>query len=226
MGRPAFDPATGLLYVNANEMPWTHSLVPRSDKSLYRSQCASCHGDDLKGLRDAPSLVGISTRRTREQLLQVIGQGTGRMPGFAAALDSNAVKALADFLVTGRDVADTLTNNPNLLKYRSTGLKIWLDPDGYPPITPPWGTLNAIDLNRGAIKWKIPFGEYPKLVAQGVRNTGAIITAARSSRRTGCCSSRPPPTTTRSALLTRPQASCCGKRRFRLLGMRRRHSTW
>ena len=172
-GGPAFDPATGLLYVNANEMPWTHSLVPRSDKSLYRSQCASCHGADLKGMRDAPSLVGVSTRRTREQLLQVIGQGTGKMPGFAAVLDSNAVKALADFLITGRDVADILANNPNLLKYRSTGLKIWLDPDGYPPITPPWGTLNAIDLNRGAIKWKIPFGEYPKLVAQGIRNTGS-----------------------------------------------------
>jgi quinoprotein glucose dehydrogenase len=88
-----------------------------------------------------------------------------------------------NFLVTGRDVADTNANNPTFLKYRSTGLKLWLDPDGYPPITPPWGTLNAIDLNSGEIRWTIPFGEYPKLVAQGVRNTGtdsyggAIVTA-------------------------------------------------
>ena len=129
--------------------------------------------DDLRGSGDVPSLVGIATRRTREELLQVIGQGTGRMPGFTAALDNNSVNALADFLITGKDVADTASNNPNFLKYRSTGLKIWLDPDGYPPITPPWGTLNAIDLNAGTIKWSIPFGEYPKLVAQGIRNTGS-----------------------------------------------------
>jgi quinoprotein glucose dehydrogenase len=95
------------------------------------------------------------------------------MPGFAASLDNNAVNALADFLITGNDVADTAARNPNYLKYRSTGLKIWLDPDGYPPITPPWGTLNAIDLNKGTIRWTIPFGEYPKLAAQGIRNTGS-----------------------------------------------------
>jgi quinoprotein glucose dehydrogenase len=74
--------------------------------------------------------------------------------------------------MTGRDVAEQAGTNPNYLKYRSTGLKIFLDPDGYPPITPPWGTLNAIDLNKGEIRWTIPFGEYPKLAAQGLKNTG------------------------------------------------------
>ena len=182
-GGPAFDPETGLLYVNANEMPWMHKLVPRNDKSLYGSNCASCHGDDLKGSPTTPSLVGIGTRRTREQMAQVIRQGTGFMPGFATALDNGAINDLVNFLITGHDVAETAGSNPNYLKYRSTGLKIFLDPDGYPPITPPWGTLNAIDLNVGAIRWTIPFGEYPKLVTQGVKNTGtdnyggAIVTA-------------------------------------------------
>jgi len=182
-GGPAFDPETGLLYVNANEMPWTQKLVPRSDKSLYKNYCASCHGDDQKGSPGGPSLVGVASRRTSEELAQLIGQGTGRMPAFAAALDNNAVNAMVGFLRTGRDVADTNANNPNFLKYRSTGLKLWLDPDGYPPITPPWGTLNAIDLNTGTIRWTIPFGEYPKLAAQGLKNTGsdsyggAIVTA-------------------------------------------------
>jgi len=54
-GGPAFDPETGLLYVNANEMPWMHKLVPRNDKSLYGSNCASCHGDDLKGSPTTPT---------------------------------------------------------------------------------------------------------------------------------------------------------------------------
>ncbi|HKS06624.1 MAG TPA: pyrroloquinoline quinone-dependent dehydrogenase [Gemmatimonadaceae bacterium] len=171
-GGPAFDPASGLLYVNANEMPWTQRLVPRSDVSLYANQCASCHGDDRRGSPAGPSLIDVATRRTREQLAQVIGQGTGRMPGYASAFDNNTVNALVNFLVTGRDVADSMSSSATYLKYRSTGLKIWQDPDGYPPITPPWGTLNAIDLNAGTIKWSIPFGEYPKLVAQGITNTG------------------------------------------------------
>ena len=64
-------------------------------------------------------------------------------------------------------------NDPNYVKYRSDGERLWRDPDGYPPITPPWGTLSAIDLNAGTIAWQIPFGEYPELVAKGVRNTGS-----------------------------------------------------
>jgi quinoprotein glucose dehydrogenase len=171
-GGPAFDPETALLYVNSNEMPWFHKLVPRNDKSLYGSNCASCHGDDLKGSPEIPSIVGIAERRTREQLAQVIRQGTGRMPAFSSVLDNTAVNDLVNFLITGHDVAESAGINPNYLKYRSTGLKIFLDPDGYPAITPPWGTLNAIDLNKGEIRWQIPFGEYPKLVAQGITNTG------------------------------------------------------
>ena len=93
------------------------------------------------------------------------------MPAFAG-LGTRTVNALVNYLITGKDVADSLANNPTFLKYRSTGIPLWLDQDSFPPITPPWGTLNAIDLNAGTIKWSIPFGEYPKLVAQGIRNTG------------------------------------------------------
>ena len=171
-GGPAFDPATGLLYVNANEMPWYHKLVERNDRSLFGANCASCHGDNRAGSAEVPTLVGIGERRSRDEIAQVIRQGTGRMPGFAGSLDNAAINDLVNYLMTGRDVAEQAGTNPNYLKYRSTGLQIFLDPDGYPPITPPWGTLNAIDLNRGQIRWQVPLGEYPALAAQGLVNTG------------------------------------------------------
>ncbi|MFL5607959.1 MAG: PQQ-binding-like beta-propeller repeat protein, partial [Gemmatimonadaceae bacterium] len=172
-GGAAFDPATKLLYVNSNEMAWLLKMQPRSDRSLYQANCASCHRGDLAGTPgQIPSLVGIGQRKTKDELVSIIRQGQGRMPGFGSVLDGGAINSVADFLITGHDVAETASTNPNFLKYRNDGYNIFLDPDGYPAISPPWGTLNAIDLDKGTIRWRIPFGEYPALVAQGVRNTG------------------------------------------------------
>jgi quinoprotein glucose dehydrogenase len=58
-------------------------------------------------------------------------------------------------------------------RYQFTGYNKFLDPDGYPAVAPPWGTLNAIDLNTGKYLWKIPLGEYPDLAARGMKNTGS-----------------------------------------------------
>ncbi len=57
-------------------------------------------------------------------------------------------------------------------KFRFGGYGKFYDPDGYPAVVPPWGTLNAINLDTGEYVWKIPFGEYPQLAAQGLKNTG------------------------------------------------------
>jgi quinoprotein glucose dehydrogenase len=173
-GGAAFDPETALLYVNSNEMPWIVRLIPNDDTSLYNSKCASCHRTDRAGTAAAPSLVDIGARKTRDQLIDIIRHGTGRMPGYPDFGTKNT-NDLVDFLMTGKDRGSDpdLTRAPTYVKYRSDGETLWRDPDGYPPLTPPWGTLNAIDLNAGTIRWKIPFGEYPELVAKGVRNTGS-----------------------------------------------------
>jgi len=173
-GGAAFDPATALLYVNSNEMPWIVKLIPNNDTSLYNSKCATCHREDRTGSPQAPSLADIVNRRTREEIATVIRDGTGRMPG-NPDMGARNINDLVDFLITGKDKgADPkLTGDPVWLKYRSDGETLFRDPDGYPPITPPWGTLNAIDLNAGTIRWKIPFGEFPELAAKGLTNTGS-----------------------------------------------------
>jgi quinoprotein glucose dehydrogenase len=174
-GGPAFDPQTGLLYVNSNEMAWLLKLVPRSDASLYSANCAGCHGATRKGSAMGPSLLGIAARRSREQIAQMVREGSGRMPGFGAAMDGGAINDIVNYLVTGKDATKAkvaAAPNPYALPYRTAYFDIFLDHEGYPGVKTPWGTLNAIDLNKGTIAWSIPFGEYPKLAAKGVKNTG------------------------------------------------------
>jgi quinoprotein glucose dehydrogenase len=60
-----------------------------------------------------------------------------------------------------------------LERYRFDGYVKFLDPDGYPAVAPPWGTLSAIDLNTGEYLWRRPLGEYPELLAQGLSDTGS-----------------------------------------------------
>jgi quinoprotein glucose dehydrogenase len=172
-GGAAFDPSTALLYVNSNEMPWIVKLIENNDTSLYNSKCATCHREDRKG-GTGPSLIDIGARYTRDDLIKLMREGQGRMPAFPD-MGARNMGDLADFLLTGVDKGQSVEakSDPSRLKYRSDGESIFLDPDGYPAITPPWGTLNAIDLNSGKIRWKIPFGEFPDLAAKGLTNTGS-----------------------------------------------------
>ncbi len=170
-GGPAFDPKTGMLYVNSNEMGWILKIVPRETTSLFGAYCAECHG--AKSTPIGPTLTGVSKRLTRQQITNAIRAGTGRMPAFATALGDSSIAELVEYLVSGKQPTRTPTSVPTFLKYRNTTFDIFLDHEGYPAIKPPWGTLNAIDLNTGNTRWSIPFGEYPKLVAQGLKNTGS-----------------------------------------------------
>lgn len=180
-GGAAFDPETGLFYVNSNEMAWTSRLVPRpntrgrtSARSVYLGNCAGCHREDLRGAPpEFPALAGIGKKRTDAEIAAVIRGGSGRMPAFGS-LRREAIQAITRYLMTGEDIPVATTAEPwPFLKYTHDGYNKILDPDGYPGVAPPWGTLNAINLDTGEIVWKIPFGEFPELVAQGIRNTGS-----------------------------------------------------
>jgi quinoprotein glucose dehydrogenase len=186
-GGAAYDQESGLLFVNANEQPWIIRMVPHETKSLYQNNCASCHGTNREGAPPTfPSLVDIGKRRTRTELIQLVREGGGRMPAFDYL--ERGVDEIVDYLITGKDAeslnAAQAQNDPNWQKYRNEGYILFRDPQNYPPMAPPWGTLNAIDLNKGQIRWSIPFGEYPELAAKGIKNTGTdnyggpVITAS------------------------------------------------
>jgi len=276
-GGSAVDPDTGVIYINANQVAFTTTLV-KNDLSAgvgvrtYRSQCAVCHGADRAGAPPAyPSLVGLFDRMTGPQVAAIVQQGRGRMSSFPN-LEGATLQALLEYLRTGSDsgaasdagpaapaVADEDSKDPDALAgagvytascslchgekregtppsipallgvgqrmnasqvtdlihngkgtmppfptiedhelsallrflrvgtesagedsgdvadempYSITGYTRFDDAEGYPAVAPPWGTLNAIDLNTGKYLWKIPLGEYPELAAQGMKNTG------------------------------------------------------
>ncbi len=175
-GGQAFDPETALYYVNANDLAWTGALAPndagQNSRALYLQNCAACHRDDRAGAPpQIPSLLEVGQRHSRQELATIIRQGGGRMPGFSY-LQRASIDALVQYLTTGEVVPTPAPPEATLERYRFTGYKKFLDPEGYPAVAPPWGTLNAIDLNTGQYAWTIPFGEYPELAAKGIKDTG------------------------------------------------------
>lgn len=189
-GGPAFDPSTGLLYVNANEMAWIQTMVdnvpekPKKENMLQAGQrlfaqnCMTCHGADRKGTGNVPTLIDVHKKYTPEQFTALITSGRRMMPSFARLAETEK-QALASYILDLKSeqvnafvAPPTKTDSINIMPYRMTGYTKFLTPEGYPAISPPWGTLNAIDLATGDIVWKVPLGEYEELKAKGIPPTG------------------------------------------------------
>lgn len=184
-GGAAFDKETGLLYVNATEMPWVLQLTKEKIKSntslsigneVYLNNCSSCHGANKKGNSASgyPSLNALVGRKKRDEIERIVTGGKGMMPGFPL-LKAEEKKALVDHLlgIEKLEGVEKPGNSPaTKVPYGFTGYNKFLDSKGYPGIQPPWGTLTAINLASGEHVWRVPLGEYAELTAKGVPVTG------------------------------------------------------
>ncbi len=187
-GGAGYDPTTGMLYVNSNEMPWILTMVPlnpdnaTSGEGLYARYCAGCHGLEREGSsgENMPALTNLESRMTREDVRSQITRGIGFMPSFGF-LNESEISAITDFLFAGTGMVrskKSLSADPELSNffagspYGHTGYNRFFDQNGYPAVKPPWGTLNAINLHMGTIEWTVPLGEFPELTARGIPQTG------------------------------------------------------
>ena len=92
------------------------------------------------------------------------------MPGHPE-LHSAVRRTIVDYVVTGRsDEVRGDKPTPFDVRYTLDGYVRFTDPDGFPAVKPPWGTLTAIDMNRAAIAWQVPLGDVP---GSGLKNTGS-----------------------------------------------------
>ncbi len=201
-GGASVDPETGIMYVNCTELPWSLTMIdiPKNgdDHSLkgmgqvqYGKYCIACHGANLKGNGSSfPSLIRLNKKYKSEQAWKIIENGKNMMPAFKQIKGTDKDALLAYLLdledkeagstkskiakepasdARGATSAKTVMDD---VPYTMTGYNRFLDKNGYPGIIPPWGTLNAVDLNSGKLLWKVPLGEYPELKQKGIPPTG------------------------------------------------------
>jgi quinoprotein glucose dehydrogenase len=185
-GGPAFDPETGLLYINSNEMPWAITMkeVDLSNaaaenygiagKRLYNQNCLACHGPDLKGSGNNPGITNASEKYTSKALIDLFRSGRRMMPAITH-LKQEELDAIGAYVMNDEmkfkerfPLKPAEIDSFRYLPYTITGYNKFLTREGYAGIKPPWGTLNAIDLNSGKLVWKIPLGEYPEFKEKGI----------------------------------------------------------
>jgi quinoprotein glucose dehydrogenase len=144
---------------------------------VYQLNCALCHGPKLEGdpTGTYPGLSNLGEKLKKEDVLAILSQGRNLMPAFAH-ISGKEREAVTNFLLGSELKGDAhdlgSENNRNVLPFSHTGYRRFVDSNGNPAIKPPWGKLNAIDLEKGEILWQVTLGEFDELTAQGIPKTG------------------------------------------------------
>lgn len=181
-GGAAAVPDEGILYVNSNEMAWIlqmeeveNDFTPQAFGELtYSNNCAACHGSNREGNPQSgyPALLEISQKYDKEALGSLVESGKGMMPGFTH-LKEEETKAIISYLYGEQTrMATSEDFDKQAPRYRHLGYNKFLDSNDLPAISPPWGTMTAIDLNSGEFIWQVVLGETDSLRALGYPQTG------------------------------------------------------
>lgn len=181
-GGAAFDPELATLFVNASEMPWVLTMIdvmdgtPHTGRIAYATHCLYCHGVDREGdpLGVYPALTQLDDE---DYVRDVMRHGRGAMPS-VSHLEPEVVDSLIAYLFDRADPhLDSASPAPlasmSMMSMMSTGYHRFVDDNGDPAIEPPWGTLTAIDLEQGEIRWQVPLGG-----VNGTENYGGPVVTA------------------------------------------------
>ncbi|MBC7850214.1 MAG: c-type cytochrome [Chitinophagaceae bacterium] len=171
-------------------MAWIMKMLPRkpavltpenhkqAGERLFMQNCMSCHGAHFEGSGNNPSLKNIKATSNHTEVIDLLNSGRRLMPAFKQ-LSEEERNAIATFVLQEKSeynkpfVPTTKKiDSVDIMPYKIAGYTKFLSSDGSPAISPPWGTLNAIDLNTGEFVWKVPLGQDPKLTARGIPATG------------------------------------------------------
>lgn len=197
-GGTAIDPSHGMFFVLSKDAPSLLQLEPKpprrqmsgspetQGKVLYVQNCQSCHQVNMKGQPPAiPGLIGVVGDGNGEIVKNAVQGGMAPMPAIPD-LTPKDIDNLVAFLrhPEKADVPPDILarlNAPRAItpKLAPAGTRYWTgygymnSSDGLPAIGPPWSTLTAYDLNKGTIKWQVPFGGVTRLVQKGITGTGS-----------------------------------------------------
>jgi quinoprotein glucose dehydrogenase len=165
-----------------DDPPDDPALPVTPGRIIYDQTCATCHATNRLGIGFAPPLRGLRHRFNDDVIVKQIRTGKNAMPANADLTDAQ-IKSLLDYLMLRDRPLPPELPPSDRPRYRVNGYPKFYDHEGYPANKPPWGTLNCLDLNTGELVWKVPLGEYPELMAEGLKKTGtenyggAIVTA-------------------------------------------------
>jgi quinoprotein glucose dehydrogenase len=203
-GCTASNPENGTVYVLSINVPSIYKLSTEAPaitparagspaeiqqgQGIYEQRCQSCHGADLGGSGNYPSLVDITSRMGPDALKETISGGRPGMPSFEDLSEAELI-AVQAFLGNpgnrpGRGSPPPSLGGPVVASGAAPGALVFPEGRGggmvgpaYPEgvtapevrmytgygmngtiVKPPYSTLTAYDLNTGTIKWQVPAG--------------------------------------------------------------------